>query len=149
MIAGVACATGCTGKPPAEASRQKEPPAEGEVIVTPPAMAGFVRAYVSMKSRSEGDKDGFMTVHDDKAQTDLKLKLKPLDNADMLPMGMGIYSTCAPMEDASGAVYDVDFISSKTDRGMSITETSIHKTPTETRYEWAKNEREVFDKKPL
>src|SRR6185503_11400150 len=114
--------------------------------VTPAAMAGFIQTFFAMKSKGG---DGYMLVHDSGTNADVKLKLKPLTTADMNPLGMGIYSTCVAMEDESGATWDVDFQSSKTERGMSFVSAEVHKTPTETRYEWVKNERDVWEKKTL
>ena len=128
-------------KPPAP----KAETAAEELVITPKAMAGFINAYFTLKSKGG---DGFMKVHDATTNTAVQLKLKPMETAEVIPLGMGIFNTCVPMEDAAGGVWDVDFTSQRTDRGVDFIETGVHKTPTETHYEWRKNAREVWEKQP-
>jgi hypothetical protein len=143
-LLGVACSA---PPPPAAASKTPEPAPQSqavdELVVTPAAMANFIAAFFSNEAKGTG----YMTVKDPVTGTDLRLKLQPMTTAEMNSTGMGIYYTCVPMEDEGGALWDVDFISQKTDRGMSFIEASVHKTPTETRYEWVKNDREVWEKR--
>jgi hypothetical protein len=142
----VLCAFACGGRTPSqEASVSKDKTDDsydGELIISGPALEGFIKLYCTNKSKATG---GLLTVHDAASNADLKLKLAKVRPADPQPeTSPGHFYVCADMTDESGGTYDVDFVYKKTPRGIEISEILVHKDPTHTHYDWVQGKENRF-----
>ncbi len=119
---------------------------DGELIVTPAAMEGFLKIYVATAAKSTG---GFIEVADPDAAAPLKLELKEVHKGETLSStGPGTFFVCADMADDKGNAYDVDFLTKKTARGIDVVETVLHKKPGKTFHEWVRDAKGVWARQP-
>lgn len=139
-LCSLACALGMClvvacqkGTPPPD----KPQSYDGELVLTPPALEGFIKVYFASKAKGQDR----MVVHDQDSNADLKLKLESVHAQDPAPeTSPGHYYICAEMTDEAGASFDVDFLYKKTSRGIEVSDVLIHKSKDTTRYEWVKDQ---------
>lgn len=125
------------GGPKAPLHDKRDDSFDGELIITPPALEALIKVYFATKSKEQ---DGWMLVHDDQANADLKMKLDKVHAVDPAPeTSPGHFYVRADMTDATGSTYGVDFVYKKTSRGIEVGEVLIAKSPDKTRYEWVKD----------
>ena len=137
---------------PSLAQQQEEHPDDAEHpedAGSPPnieEVARFIEAHVA---ETTADSDGWMMIHDEGAGKDRKLRLDTIHRERLAKTSEGTYFVCADFTSSGGAVFDLDFWIQRTDDGLKITDTMIHKESGKPRYTWSEDEAGVWKRNPL
>jgi hypothetical protein len=131
-------------------ARQEHPehperPTAPKAPLTIETVAKFLEGYVA---KAAAEHDGWMMVHDDVANTDLKLKLDKIHRDRLAKIAEGKYFVCADFSTPEKKSYDLDFWVKETDRGLEVTETTIHKEDGKPRYNWVEKDG-IWTRQPL
>ncbi len=105
-------------------------------------VAKFLEAYVAERSA-----EGWFVVRDDRAGTDLRLKLDRVHRERLARTEQGTYFVCADFRTEGGKLYDLDFWVQERDGELTVTETTVHKEEGKPRYTWYKDG-EVWKRRP-
>ncbi len=94
------------------------------------------------------EQGGWMTIRDEQAGVDLKLKLDKIHRERLAKTSEGTYFVCADFKTPQGKLYDLDFWVWEAGDELSVTETTIHKESGKPRYNWVEEDG-VWKQKPL
>lgn len=124
----------------------EEHPEGGEhADLTVDQLADAIAAYVDGRA----GEDGYMTVHDPVADTDLELKLDKVHRERLSKVAPHTYFACADFVSRDGVTYDLDVFMKGTDaEALAFHDLSIHKVEGEPRYTWYEEDG-TWKKKPM
>ena len=109
------------------------------------SVAHFLEGYVTKETATQ---DGWIKIRDEKAESDLQLKLDKIHRERLAKTDKGTYFVCADFKTHEGKVYDLDFWVKESEEGLSVTETTIHKEEGKARYTWME-EKGIWKRKSL
>ncbi len=113
--------------------------------VTMETVAAYLEGYAAKQAAEQG---GWMELQDEEKEKTLKLKLDKVHRERLAKTGEGTYFVCADFMTPEGKAYDLDFWVKETDKGLEVTETTIHKEEGSPRYNWVEKDG-IWSRKPL
>lgn len=129
---------------PTEQATEQAPkvPQETEQIkqvptVTMTELSRAIKAFVAQDSKLKG---GLFLVQDSKANKTLQLTLDKVHEERLASLGGGVYFACADFRASDGIVYDLDMFMQDGEKGLEMTEISVHKENGEARYSWVEQD---------
>ena len=96
-----------------------------------------IKAFVAQDSKLKG---GLFLVWDSKANKSLELTLDKVHEERLASLGGGVYFACADFQASDGIIYDLDMFMRQGDKGLEMTEISVHKENGEARYGWVEQD---------
>ena len=120
----------------AEHPGQPEDPEHPEQPTAAPTVeevATFLEGHLAETTKAS---EGLMTVQDEKAGIDRKLRLDKVHRGRLAKTAEATYFVCADFKDTAGTVFDLDFWVKQGGDGLQIAETMIHKEEGKPRYTW-------------
>lgn len=104
-----------------------------------------IQAYVADDCKLKGGK---FLVRDAEANKVLELTLAKVHEDKLASLGGGIYFACADFQASDGHLYDLDMFMREGERGLEMTDVSVHKVDGEARYGW-EEEKGTWKKKQI
>ncbi len=109
------------------------------------SVALYLEGYAAEHAAKQG---GWMKLQDEEKEKTLELKLDKVHRERLAKTGEGTYFVCADFLTPEGKSYDLDFWVKETDKGLEVTETTIHKEEGVARYNWVEKDG-IWSRKPL
>jgi hypothetical protein len=109
------------------------------------SVALYLEGYAAKHAVEQG---GWMKLQDEEKEKTLELKLDKIHRERLAKTGEGTYFVCADFLTPEGKAYDLDFWVKETDKGLEVTETTIHKEEGVARYNWVEKDG-IWSRKPL
>ena len=113
--------------------------------ITMAELSRAIQAYVADDSKLKGGK---FLCRDVEANKVLELTLAKVHEEKLASLGGGIYFACADFQASDGHLYDLDMFMREGERGLQMTEVSVHKVDGEARYAW-EEEKGIWKKKQI
>ncbi len=132
--------------PEAEHPEGKEHPTDAGSPPTIEEVARFLEAHVA---DTMADSDGWIMFHDEHAGKDRKLRLDKIHRERLAKTSEGTYFVCADFMSSQDEVFDLDFWVQRTDEGLKVTDSIIHKESGKPRYTWSEGEAGVWKRNPM
>ncbi len=154
MLFGLMLVIGLSAVPTLAQQQEEHPDKEHpdkehpDDVGSPPTieeMAGFLEAHVA---ETTADSDGWMMIHDERAGKHRKLRLDKIHRERLAKTSEGTYFVCADFMSSRDEVFDLDFWVQRTDDGLKVTDTLIHKEAGKPRYTWSEGEAGVWKRNP-
>lgn len=122
--------TGQAGEHPEEHPQEQKP-------VSAETLAEAISAYIQNDSALKG---GYFSIYDAAAGKPLLLTLDRVHRDRLSRVAEGLYFACSDFKTPEGKTYDLDFFMRNTDRGLQVTEITIHKEEGKARYNWVEED---------
>ena len=114
-------------------AQEPEHPEHPTATPTVEEVAMFLEGHLAETTKAS---DGLLTVHDEKAEIERKLRLDKIHRERLAKTAEATYFVCADFKDTAGTVFDLDFWVKQGGDGLEVAETMIHKEEGKPRYTW-------------